>query len=225
MKLAVLFSGGKDSVFAVHEALKHGHSVRYLITMKPKSRESYMFHYPNVNFTKYQAKALGIEHVLWKTEGEKEKELDDLTAAIKSVKDKIDCVAAGGLASQYQYNRIKVVCDQFGFDSFVPHWMSEPEKYWNLILSAGFKVMITGVSCEGLGKEWLGRVIDKAAFQELKKLSIKYRFNLAFEGGEAETFVLDGPIFKKRVEITDAKTVWNKDSGFYLFRKARLVGK
>jgi ABC transporter with metal-binding/Fe-S-binding domain ATP-binding protein len=225
MKMAVLFSGGKDSVFAVYEALKQGHNVTTLITMAPKSKESYMFHYPNAEFTKYQAEAMGIEHVIWKTAGEKEKELEDLKAAIASVKDRIDCVAAGGLASEYQYKRIKSVCGQLGLDTFVPHWLADPERYWNLILSAGFRVMVTGVACEGLGKEWLGRVIDQKAFLELKKLSVKHRFHLAFEGGEAETFVTDGPIFRKRVEITDAETVWNRDSGFYLFRKARLAGK
>ena len=85
--------------------------------------------------------------------------------------------------------------------------------------------MIIGVACEGLGKEWLGRVVEGRVFEELKKLSIKHRFHLAGEGGEMETFVLDCPIFKKRIEVRDAETIWDRDSGMYLFKKVNLVKK
>ncbi len=225
MNLAALFSGGKDSCFAVHDMIRKGHSVKYLITMLTENRESYMFHYPNLKFTGHQAESMGIKQILWKTKGEKEKELFDLKRSVESVRKDVDGVIAGGLASRYQYNRIKSINDSLGLESIAPHWHIDPEKYWEMILRAGFRVMIVGVACEGLGKEWLGRVIDREAYRELRKLSEKHRFHLAFEGGEAETFVLDGPGFGKRIEIRDAERVWDRDSGFYLFRKVRLAGK
>jgi uncharacterized protein (TIGR00290 family) len=93
------------------------------------------------------------------------------------------------------------------------------------MLSNGFKVMIVGVACEGLDKSWLGKIIDQQSFKELKKLSEKHRFNMAGEGGEFETFVLDAPNFKKRLDVTDGEIVWNRDSGFYIIKKAKLVNK
>ena len=36
---------------------------------------------------------------------------------------------------------------------------------------------------------------------ELENLSKKFHFNLNFEGGEAETFVINCPLFKKRIKI------------------------
>ncbi len=225
MNLAALFSGGKDSVFAVYDMIKNGHEVKYLITMLTENRESYMFHYPNLKFTKFQSESMGLNHVFWDTKGEKEKELSDLKKSIESVKKEIDGVIAGGLASKYQYNRIKAINDSLELKSMVPYWHIDSEKYWDLILGAGFRVMIIGVACEGLGKEWLGRIIDQEAYKELKKLAEKHRFHMAFEGGEAETFVLDCPLFKKRIEIEEAETVWDRDSGFYLFRKAKPVNK
>ncbi|RLJ07759.1 MAG: TIGR00289 family protein, partial [Candidatus Aenigmatarchaeota archaeon] len=58
MELAALFSGGKDSTFAVYEALKRGHKVKYLISIVSRNPESYMFHYPDIEYTRYQAEAM-----------------------------------------------------------------------------------------------------------------------------------------------------------------------
>jgi len=57
------------------------------------------------------------------------------------------------------------------------------------------------IACEGIGKDWLGRVINKENFEELKKLSERYKFRLDFEGGEAETAVLMMPEYSRRIEI------------------------
>lgn len=224
MKLAALFSGGKDSVFAVHDMQRKKHEIACLITMLPKNPESYMFHYPNLDFTRYQAQSMGIEQIFWKTPGEKEREISDLKEAISSVSDRIDGVIAGGLASRYQHDRIRKVCDSLDLQTFVPYWMIESEKYWRIMLNEGFRVMITGVACEGLGREWLGRIIDRESFRELRSLAVKHRFHLAGEGGEFETFVTNGPNFRRGIEIVKGEVTWERDSGVYLFRKARLKG-
>ncbi|RLJ09153.1 MAG: TIGR00289 family protein [Candidatus Aenigmatarchaeota archaeon] len=225
MRLAALFSGGKDSVFAVYDSLKKGHTVRYLISMLSRNPDSYMFHYPNIKFVSLQAKSMGIPLITNETKGEKEKEVLDLKNTIEHIREEIDGIIAGGLASNYQYNRIKSVADPLGLKVIIPFWRIEPDEYWKLILDAGFTVIITRVSCEGLGKEWLGKIVDRKTFIELKKISEKHRFHLAFEGGEAETFVLDCPVFKKSIEVVDAERVWEKDSGFYLFKRLKLVNK
>jgi len=63
MELAAIFSGGKDSNYALYEAVKSGHKVKYLITVKPKNPESFMFHVPCIDLTKLQAKAIGIKQI------------------------------------------------------------------------------------------------------------------------------------------------------------------
>ena len=82
--IAALFSGGKDSTLAIHKASEAGLRPKLLITMKPYNEDSYMFHKPNIKYTSLQAKAMGIKHVIWDTEGEKELELNDLTQALKA---------------------------------------------------------------------------------------------------------------------------------------------
>jgi uncharacterized protein (TIGR00290 family) len=85
--------------------------------------------------------------------------------------------------------------------------------------------MIVGVASEGLDKKWLGKIINKKSFEELKQLSKKYLFNLEFEGGEAETFVLDCPLFKKELKVVKAKKIWEKNNGRYIIKNVELVNK
>jgi len=224
MRLAGLFSGGKDSTFAVWKAVEQGHEVSLLV-MEPENPDSYMFHHPNITWTGLQAEAMELPVVLAKTGGEKEKEIEDLEAALEKLKPGIEGVAVGALASQYQKTRVEGICKKLGLEVFSPGWRLDPEDYWNELLGAGFRIIITKVACEGLGKEWLGREITRDVFLELKKLSEKYRFHLAFEGGEAETFVLDCPLFRKKIQILDSDVEWTGDSGVFLVKKAILSQK
>ena len=106
MRVAVLLSGGKDSVFSLYKAVEKGNEVKYLITLFPKRADSWMFHRPCIELTALQAKALEIEHVIRETPGEKEKELIDLEEALKAIKSEIEGVVSGAIASTYQKSRI-----------------------------------------------------------------------------------------------------------------------
>ena len=225
MNVAVLFSGAKDSTFAIYKAMSRGMNVKYLVTILPRTNESYMFHYPNVRWTKLQAQALGIRLVTQKTEGEKERELEDLEEILKPLKPEIQGVVSGALESRYQKTRIDNICRKLGLKSFAPHWQRSMRDYLQDIIVSGFKVIITSVSAEGMGKEWLGRKLDHSAIKDLEKLSRKYGIHKGFEGGEAETFVLDGPIFNKRIEIIRARKEWDGVRGIYIIEEAKLVDK
>lgn len=225
MDLAALFSGGKDSCFSIFESLRKGHRVKYLVTIFPENPESYMFHYPNIRLTRLQARAMGINHIIRESRGEKEKELKDLKKALEKIKKEIDGIVAGGIASKYQADRIGRVCSGLHLKFLTPLWRIEPNRYWRMLLKSGFKVMITGVSCQGLGEEWLGRVMDSQALKELKALSKKFRFNLSGEGGEFESLVLDCPLFSKKLKILKAEKIWEGDSGRYRIEKAELARK
>ena len=85
MKLAALFSGGKDSTYAMYKVMKE-HDVVCLITIKSENPDSYMFHTPNIDLAELQAEALDIPLLTFKTKGEKELELQDLENAIKEAK-------------------------------------------------------------------------------------------------------------------------------------------
>ncbi|MBE6502561.1 MAG: TIGR00289 family protein [Methanobrevibacter thaueri] len=226
MNVAVLFSGGKDSTMAVYAALEAKEDVKYLLSMKSKNDESYMFHVPNIHVTDLLAEALDIPIMSVETDGVKEEELEDLKVAFKDLKNLgIEAIYTGALYSVYQKSRIEKLGDEVGLEIISPYWHVDELEYMRKIVSLGFKIMICGVAAWGLDESWLGRVIDDETVDELVKLNEKYRLDIAFEGGEAETLAIDGPIFKKRLKIIKYKKEWHLDSGVYIIEDAILEDK
>ena len=117
------------------------------------------------------------------------------------------------------------MADEVCLKAISPYWHVNELDYMRTIVSLGFDVIISGVSAYGLDEKWLGRKIDDECIDDLIKLNEKIGLNLAFEGGEAETLVLDGPIFKKRLKIIKDKIIWNVDSGLYIIEDAILEEK
>jgi len=225
MKVGVLFSGGKDSCLALAKVLnKKKMEVLCLISVISKNQESYMFHTPNIKIVDLQAKAIGLPLIKKVTKGEKEKELIDLKKAIKEAKEKfkIEGIVTGAIRSVYQAKRIKKICEDLNLKCLNPLWHQNEEKLLYEILKNKFKVIISGVFAYPLGKEWLGKLIDKKCIKELIKLNEKYKINPMGEGGEIETTVLDAPFFKKKIEILDYEIDFKDYSGVFVIKKAVL---
>lgn len=201
MKLAVLFSGGKDSCLALHKSMQEGYEVKFLLSILPSNKDSFMFHKPDLKLLEKQAEMLDLPLIIRKSKGEKDKELDDLEYLFKEVYGKVDGIVAGGLASRYQGEILKKLCEKYNFNLILPLWGYNAEKLWEELLNDGFKIVITKISSEGIPKDFIGKMIDKEMFNKLKILSEKYKFRLDFEGGEAETSCLYMPEFKKEIVI------------------------
>jgi predicted ATP pyrophosphatase (TIGR00289 family) len=108
MNVAILFSGGKDSTMAVYAALEAKEDVKYLLSMKSKNDESYMFHVPNIHVTDLLSEALDIPIMSVETDGVKEEELEDLKAAFLDLKDLgVEAIYTSALYSVYQKFRIE----------------------------------------------------------------------------------------------------------------------
>ncbi|AMQ18388.1 diphthine--ammonia ligase [Thermococcus peptonophilus] len=224
MRVAVLYSGGKDSNYALYWALKQGFEVKYLVSMVSESDESYMYHVPNIHLTELQARAIGIPIVKGFTSGEKEKEVEDMKAVLEGLK--IDGIVAGALASEYQKQRVDRVAKELGIGSFAPAWHRDPVDYMREIIGL-FDVVIVGTAAYGLDQNWLGRRIDEKALKELIKLNEKYGVHVAGEGGEFETFVRDAPFFRARVVFDEVEKKWNgcTYSGVLEVKRAHLEPK
>ncbi len=226
MKAAVLFSGGKDSTMAAYSAIKEGHDVKYLVSVFSDNPASYMFHVANIHITELSAEAMGINVIKKVTKGIKEEELEDLKNILIELKDKgIEAIYSGALFSVYQKSRIDALCEELGLESCAPLWHRDPVEYMEEIIDLGFEVVITSVAAEGFDESWLGRKVDRDSLDEIIKLNKKYKIHIGFEGGEAETLVLDGPIFNKRIKVMESENIWEGDSGYFLIKEARLVDK
>jgi ABC transporter with metal-binding/Fe-S-binding domain ATP-binding protein len=226
MNLGVLFSGGKDSSYALYKAMKHD-KITCLISLLSKNDESYMFHTPNITLTNLQAEAMKIPLIQQTTAGEKEKELEDLTNAIKTAKNdfNIEGIVTGAVGSIYQAARIQSICKSLDLWCFNPLWMMDQVDLLKRVFELRFQVIISGVFAYPFDKNWLGREINTETINDLITLQKKFQINPAGEGGELETTVLDAPFFKKRIEIEDFDVIIEEYSGRYQIKKARLVEK
>ncbi|HIG95114.1 MAG: hypothetical protein QT05_C0050G0038 [archaeon GW2011_AR13] len=214
MKVAVLFSGGKDSCMASYLAKEAGHELSCLISIVSENKESYMFHTPSIEKTKKQAEVMQIPLIIQKTKGKKEIELKDLKKAIKKAKDEyhIGGIVTGALQSIYQASRIQKICNELDLECFNPLWQKDEFEYLHEIINLKFKVIIVGVFAYPLDESWLGKEINEEFIDKVKKLNQKYQIHPAGEGGEFETFTLNCPLFKKSLNITDKKISGEKNS-------------
>jgi len=220
MRVAALFSGGKDSVFAVYITQQYGWDVSHLVSLLPKNPDSWMFHSINIHLTDLLAKALDIPLAKRVTVGEKEAELDDLLQVLEGLE--IDGVVSGAIASEYQRTRIEKICDTLGIKSFSPLWHKNQEMLLRDQVKAGFHIIIVGVFAQGFDETWLGKTIDEGTIDALVRLNEKYGINIAGEGGEFETLVLSGPSFSKKLVIDESVKEWNRDSGVLRVKKTHL---
>jgi len=203
MKVAILFSGGKDSVYAAWLVKKEGNELACAIVIKSENPDSYMFHTPSIEKAEKQVEVMKIPLLVHKTKGNKEEELEDLTEAIKIAKERygVEGIVTGALHSEYQASRIGKICDDLGLESINPLWHREEIGYLNELIDNDFDIVITAVAAYPLDKSWLGRKIDEKFVSEVSELKEKYKIHPAGEGGEFETFVLNCPLFSRGLNV------------------------
>lgn len=223
MRLAVLVSGGKDSALALHRVLKEGHRAEFLVAMVPEREDSWMFHVPNIHLTELFAEAAGIPLIQRKTSGIKEKELDDLRAAISTLN--VEGVVSGAIASTYQKERIDEICRDLAISHEAPLWNDDPVALLRELVDWNFEVVITGVYAYGFDESWLGRKIDLNTVNALLFLKRKYNISIVGEGGEYETLVLNAPFYEKRIRLIETEKLWEGQSGHLQVKKADLTGR
>jgi len=225
MKLAALFSGGKDSTYAIFLAKKLGHSVDVLLTLYPYSDESHLLHYPNIKFTRLQSESMKIPQLIEKISSDNsENEFEKLNNLIALAKENysIEGIVHGGILSKYQKNNFSTACEKNQLKIISPLWNIDSELYMKDLLNENFEYIISSVSSDGLNDSWMGRVINENDLNDLKKLQKKFNFNLNFEGGEAETFVINCPLFEKPLLIQDSITEWDGYRGRFEILEMKL---
>jgi diphthine-ammonia ligase len=225
MKLAALFSGGKDSTYSIYLAKKQGHEIKCLLSVFPKSDESHLLHHPNLKWTHLQSQSMQIPQLTITSESdETNNEINALEKIlIQSIDEyQIEGLVHGGIQSQFQKEKFENLCNKLNLKSIAPLWNRNPLEYMNELISSNFVFIISSVSSGGLNDSWLGKTITKNDIVTLYELSKKFGFNLNFEGGEAETFVIDCPLFSNEIKIIQGEKTWDGYRGRFEIVDARL---
>ena len=225
MKLACFFSGGKDSTYAIHLAKKQGHDVVCLLSIFAKSEESHLLHHPNLRWTKLQSESMNIPQLtIISNSNETNDELIVMEKLLQNAKEQfqIDGLVHGGIKSKFQKEKFETLCLKLNLVSIAPLWETNPKEYMNQLLDSNFHFMMVTVSSDGLDEQWLGKLITQSDIEVLNNLSDKFGFNLNFEGGESETFVIDCPLFSNPIKINEFIKNWDGYRGRFEIVDAEL---
>ena len=191
MKAVGLFSGGKDSLYAVHLIEKQGVTVDHLLSLIP-SLPWPSPHAENMEALKILAESMGkrLTIVDFKREGA-------FVEALKSLE--VDALVAGDILVEAHVSGLQDVCSKVGLELLEPLYRRDTSELFHEIFSLGFKALITGVNLKYLGEEWLGFIISKetsAAF--LSKIG---SVDPLGENGEFHTLVLECPLYAKSFKV------------------------
>ncbi len=196
----VSWTGGKDGCLSLYKAISQGWNVRYLLSFWNMNRQG--AHEVNPDLLSAQAEAMGIPLIrtgfasyevefkrVFRDLNEKESEKNNGT--------KITSAVFGHIETHDRL--VERICEELEIELVMPIWKMNSEEIVKEVVAAGFDVILVSVKADILGQEWLGRKIDERFIADLR--ATDGSIDPCGENGEFHTFVLDGPIFKKRLKI------------------------
>lgn len=204
MNAAALFSGGKDSLYAMYLAEKQGVNVNHLITLLPTLPWPSP-HAENIGALKILAKSMGKSHVI--VDFKKD------NALIETLKNlEIDALIAGDINVEAHLTGLKDVCEKTGLELIEPIYSRDTTELFHEIFGLGFKALITGVNLRFLEEKWLKFVISE-------ETSVEFLSNIGDidplgENGEFHTLVLECPLYTKPFKIKSFEKKIAKDMAY-----------
>ena len=215
------WSGGKDSCFAFYQASADGLKVRCLLNMITKDGKRSWTHGLSTELLQIQSRAIGIRLVQRQTTAANyETEFKDVLLTLKG--EGITGGVFGDIDVEEHRQWIERVCQQGGIMPYLPLWGRNQEKIMRDFIDAGFEAVIVAAKADLLDEKWLGHKVDLDFLSEQKK---KTDITPCGEVGEYHTLVIDGPLFKERLEILETNKVFREGHWFLEILKCELRAK
>lgn len=224
MRVCCLFSGGKDSAYALHKMLQSGFDVVVLLTVRSEDKDSWLYHTPGLEAAELFRELTGIETEIAVSPPEKEQEQKVLTEALKDLKERyqLDAICSGALLSDFQRMKFTHAAMDAGLISYTPIWRKDGWRYMQDLLDFGFSYMLVSYASPGFSPEDLGKPVDVEMHRRFMKNSSRWGSHPAFEGGEAETLILDAPCFKKRLYVEGRVDVSGQHTARFIIEEAEV---
>ena len=188
MRAAALFSGGKDSIYAIYVAEKQGYKVDHLISLIP-SLPRPSPHAANLQCLTLLADSMKkhLTIIDYRQNGER------LVRELKRLN--IDALIAGDIAVEQHITHLKKVCESAGVDLLEPLYGMNTHVLLNEMLRLGFKAIIVGVDTQRVNEKWLGFTLSAESANLF--LDQNKSIDPVGENGEYHTIVTECPLYSK----------------------------
>ncbi|MCI9062642.1 MAG: diphthine--ammonia ligase [Romboutsia sp.] len=192
------FSGGKDSILALYRMIKKGYEPIALLTTVKKNQEKSWTHGLGKEFLHRISKSLDIPLLLVECDvNEYERKFEE---ALIKAKDMGATMCVFGdidieLHKKWDVDR----CKNAGIKAELPLWQQNREDLVYEFIDSGFTTIINKVNLKYMGIEFLGKELNREIIDDIKSTGS----DACGENGEYHTFVVDGPLFKNRIDFTN----------------------
>jgi uncharacterized protein (TIGR00290 family) len=206
---ACSWSGGKDSCFALMQAMKQGYVPKVLLTVLNEEGKISRSHGIPAHILQSQAKMAALPALLKSSSWEEYE--TKFTGALTKLKEEFQLTNAvfGDIDLQAHRDWEEKVCANVGLTAVLPLWQQDRKKLVLQMIDAGIETII--VSCnETMGERFIGKTITAELVDKLEAMGI----DACGENGEYHTLVLDCPLFSKRINASVAKTMHHGESWF-----------
>ena len=223
MKVITSWSGGKDSCFACYKALAQGYEVSYLVNFIAREFRRVSFHGTRAHLISRQAQAIGIPLVQYTVPPDMSLYEQTFKKAVSALKcNGIEGMVFGDIYLQEHKDWIERVCGELGITPLLPLWGMASERVLSDFIEAGFEAVIVSAKSDIFDEKWLGQRIDHSSLFGLKKLEEEKGLDVCGEKGEYHTLVVDGPLFRKRIQVTYGDRVQRNGYWFLDIPRCRL---
>jgi diphthine-ammonia ligase len=212
------WSGGKDSCFACYQALAQGYKISHLVNFVSQQYQRVSFHGTDKRLIQLQSQAIGIP--VFQKETTFGNYTEDFKNAIRTLlPGGIKGMVFGDIYNDQHLAWVEGVCAELGIEAVEPLWGKSTESILTGFIDAGFEAVIVSAKAQLIDEEWLGRVVDRDFINYLKSRNV----DLCGENGEYHTLVVGGPLFKRKIEITESRTIKREGYWFLDTIKYKLV--
>jgi len=208
------WSGGKDSCLACYRAIDSGLKVRYLANTITEDGKRSRSHGLPAKVIQVQSEAVGIPLVQRRTTWDNyEVEFKSMLRTFKQ--EGVNGGVFGDIDFVEHWQWVERVCREVDITPHLPLWGESQDKILRDFIDLGFEAIVVATKADLLGEEWLGQRVDLDFIRHLEELKETKDITPCGEAGEYHTLVIDGPLFKKRMEILKTRNVF-RDAHWFL---------
>lgn len=203
MKIAVSFSGGKDSMLALHEAIDAGHEPVALLVMYRQEAGRSWVHGIEPTLLTAIGEALGIPLLCCNAKLETYNE--DMETALRQAQQLgAEACVFGDIDTPAHREWDEARCAAAGITPLLPLWQRDRISIVRKTLDLGYQCLIKCIRNDILPESWLGQPLSHSHMKQMQEMGV----DACGENGEYHTVVTDGPLFHYPVRTTNRGLVY-----------------